>query len=56
MVCFGKSFLKNEIFFAPKLHSLILFCIFAIEKSCWSSEHVHIAEVVTIAKSLPLLR
>lgn len=32
MVCFGKSFLKNEIFFAPKLHSLILFFVFLQSK------------------------
>ena len=41
-------------FFA--LHGLILFLYFSNRKSCLASKHVYIAEVWTIAKSLPLLR
>ena len=31
-------------------------CTFAIEKSCLTSKHMHIAEIRTVAKLLPLLR
>ena len=31
-------------------------CIFALEKSCLTSKRMHIAEIRTVAKSLPLLR
>jgi hypothetical protein len=30
-------------------------CIFANEKSCLTSKHMHIAEIRTVAKLLPLL-
>ena len=34
----------------------LLFCTFATDKSCLTSKHMHIAEIRTVAKSLPPLR
>ena len=34
----------------------LLFCTFATDKSCLTSKRMHIAEIRTVAKSLPPLR
>lgn len=43
--------LKNMYFFVCHIN----YCIFAYEKSCLTSKRMQIAEIRTVAKSLPLL-